>query len=97
MTAVVMDMTGRVLEAGESVDADRFEQLKAAEARDFWKEVPGMVRYMTDNNFDHLSYAEVTELIVHSLLTEAKQASDEHDRAAEVLDWIRGQFFAADE
>ena len=97
MGATVVDMTGRELAPGESVTADRFEQQQAADAREFWDSVPDMVRYLAEDTFDSLSYPDVVELIVHSLLTEAEQASDEHARAAEVLEFIRKRFFASDD
>ena len=97
MGATVVDMTGRELAPGESVTADRFEQEQAAEAREFWDNVPAMVRYLAENTLDTLDYPDVVELIVHSLLTEAEQASEKHDRAAEVLEFIRGRFFAPDD
>lgn len=97
MGAQVLDMTGRELSPGESVTEYRSEQQEAAEARDFWDSVPDMVRYLADNQFDHLDYPDVVELVVHSLLTEAEQAAEEHERAADVLEFIRGRFFSPDE
>jgi len=97
MGATVVDMTGRELAPGESMTADRFEQQQAAEARDFWHSVPDMIRYLADDTFESLDYVDVVELVVHSLLTEAEQASDKHDRAAGVLEFIRKRFFASDD
>ena len=77
--------------------ANRFEQQQAAEAREFWQEVPAMIRCLADDSFDTLGYPDVVELVVHSLLTEAEQASEKHDRAAEVLEFIRERFFASDD
>ena len=60
----VVDMTGRELDPGESMTADRFEQQQAAEAREFWHAVPDMVRYLADDTMDSLDYPDVVELIL---------------------------------
>ena len=92
----VVDMTGRVLEPGQSMTANRFEQEQAAEAKEFWHEVPSLIRYLADNSVDTLGYPDLVELVVHSLLTEAVQGAEKHERAAEVVEFIRSSFFAAD-
>ena len=90
----VVDMTGRVLAAGESVDKYRAEQEALAPYRAAWDEAVELARYVADRH--GLEYPEAVELIVHSLLQEAYQASEKHERAAEVLEFIGGCFYSTD-
>ena len=90
----VVDMTGRVLDAGEEITATAAEQLERAELREIWDSVPEIVREWADGH--DLQYPAAVELMVHSLLTEALGASEKHERAAQVLEFIRSRFFADD-
>lgn len=94
MSASVVDMTGRVLEAGETVTETLEQQQFTAAYRDFWNSVPDMVRYLADQK--GFEYPDCAELIIHSLLQEAVQASEKHDRAAEVVEFIRSSFYTSD-
>mgnify|MGYP001598597593 CR=1 FL=1 len=86
----VVDMTGRELNAGEVVTATAGEQLEQASARQIWDDAPLFVRDWADGY--GLEYPEAVELLVHSLLTEARQAAVKYDRAGEVLEFIRSRF-----
>ena len=88
----VVDMTGRTLVEGEDVTATAGEQLERAELREIWESVPEIVREWADSY--ELQYPAAVELMVHSLLTEALGASEKHERAGQVLEFIRERFFA---
>ena len=91
MTATVMDMTGRVLDVGEEVTEDRQEQEDRAQLRAAWDEIPALVRELAVT-YDQ-SYPVMAEVVMHSLLTEATGAAEKHERAAEVVEFIRSRFF----
>ena len=91
----VVDMTGRELDAGEEVTGTAAEQLERAELREIWESVPEIVRDWADSC--DLQYPAAVELMVHSLLTEALGASEKHERAGQVLEFIRLRFFAEEE
>ena len=91
MTASVVDMTGRVLEPGETVTETADEQATMAAYRRVWDDVPGIVREIAES--EDLFYPHVAETVVHSLLQEASQASDKHESAREVLECIRRRFY----
>ena len=91
----VVDMTGRELDAGEDVTATAGEQLERAELREIWESVPEIVREWADGH--DLQYPAAVELMVHSLLAEAEGASEKHERAAQVLEFIRERFFAEED
>ena len=91
----VIDMTGRMLVEGEEITATASEQLERAELREIWDSVPEIVREWADGH--GMEYPAAVELMVHSLLTEATQGAEEHERAAQVLEFIRERFFAGDE
>ena len=91
----VVDMTGRVLAEGEDVTETAGEQLERAVMREHWLEVPAIVREWADGS--GLEYPDAVELMVHSLLSEAVQAAEEHERAAQVLRFIGSRFFAEEE
>ena len=90
----VVDMTGRTLVEGEEVTGTAAEQLERAELREIWESVPEIVREWADG-YD-LQYPAAVELMVHSLLAEAEGASEKHERAGQVLEFIRSRFFADD-
>ena len=91
MTATVMDMTGRVLEQGEEITENAREQAERAELHEIWASVPEIVREWADSY--ELQYPAAVELMVHSLLTEATQGAEKHERAQQVLDFVRSRFF----
>ena len=91
MTATVMDMTGRVLAEGEAVTEDRQEQEDRAQLREVWDEMPAFVRALAQKY--ELRYPDMVEVLIHSLLTEATGAAEKHERAAEVVEFIRSRFF----
>jgi uncharacterized protein (DUF2235 family) len=86
-----MDMTGRVLDAGEAVTEDRREQEGRAHLRGVWDEIPAVVRELCETH--QLNYPTMVEVVLHSLLTEATQGAEKHERAAEVVEFIRSRFF----
>jgi hypothetical protein len=88
-------MTGRELDAGEEVTGTAAEQLERAELREIWDSVPEIVREWADGH--ELQYPAAVELMVHSLLTEALGASEKHERAAKVLEFIGSRFFAGED
>ena len=91
----VVDMTGRELFEGEVITATAGEQLEGATTREAWDNAPLFVREWAElYGFD---YPEAVELLVHSLLSEARQAAVKHDRAGEVLEFVRSRFFEAKE
>jgi hypothetical protein len=91
MTATVMDMTGRVLDDGETVTKTLREKQSYEEMREIWMAVPEMVREWADGN--ELDYPAAVELMIHSLLSEAKQGAKQHERAQQVLDFVGERFF----
>ena len=91
MTATVMDMTGRVLEDGETVTQTLREKQTGEELREIWASVPEIVREWADGH--ELNYPAAVELMIHSLLTEAQQGAAEHERAQQVLDFVESRFF----
>ena len=91
----VVDMTGRVLAEGEDVTETAGEQLERAVMREHWLEVPVIVREWADAS--GLQYPDAVELMVHSLLSEAVQAAEKHERAVEVVEFIRSRFFAEED
>ena len=95
MTATVMDMTGRVLEQGEEITENAREQAERAELHDIWHSSPEIVREWADGH--DLEYPFAVEVMVHSLLSEAQQGAKKHERAAQVLEFVRSRFFAEDE
>jgi hypothetical protein len=42
-------------------------------------------------------YCDVVAYTVHSLLREAEEAAVKHQKAADILDFIRNEFFAGEE
>ena len=91
MTATVMDMTGRVLDQGEEITQNAREQAERAELHEIWASVPEIVREWADGH--NLEYPAAVELMVHSLLTEATQGAERHERAQQVLDFVGERFF----
>ena len=91
----VVDMTGRVLEAGETVDKTAGEQRLDALFRRVWDSAPDIAREIAER--ENLYYPHVVEMLVHSLLQEALQASEKHEDAAAVLDFIGRCFFNTDD
>jgi hypothetical protein len=91
----VVDMTGRTLVEGEEITATAGEQLERAELREIWESVPEIVREWADGH--ELQYPAAVELMVHSLLTEALGASEKHERAGQVLEFIGSRFFAGED
>jgi hypothetical protein len=88
----VVDMTGRVLEAGETVTQTAAEQAVQAQFEQLWRDAPDIVREISDS--EELFYPHVVETIVHSLLQEAVQAAAAgHEPAREVLEFIERKFF----
>lgn len=90
----VIDMTGRVLAEGETVTENREEQEQRAALYAVWADAPRAAREWAElHGFD---YPDAVELLVHSLLTEAEEASAEHERAGQVLEFIRDRFFSGE-
>jgi hypothetical protein len=88
----LVDMTGRVLEAGETVTLTAGEQATNAQFEQLWRETPDIVREIAKR--EDLFYPHVVEIIVHSLLQEAVQAAASgHEPAVEVLEFIERKFF----
>ena len=88
----VVDMTGRVLDPGETVTETLSDQAVAAKYREVWDSVPDLVREIAER--EGLFYPDVVETVVHSLLQEAVEASETHDAARGVLEFIERCFFA---
>jgi hypothetical protein len=86
-----MDMSGRVLDDGETVTKTLREQQTQEELREIWEAVPEIVREWADGH--NLSYPAAVELMIHSLLTEAQQGAKQHERAQKVLDFVERKFF----
>jgi hypothetical protein len=95
MTATVMDLTGRVLDDGETVTQTLREKQNYEEWRELWSQVPDIVREWAEAH--ELNYPAAVELMVHSLLTEAKQGAEKHERAQQVLDFVESRFFSPTE
>ena len=91
MTATVMDMTGRVLDDGETVTQTLREKQNYEEMRELWLQVPEIVREWADGH--EMNYPAAVELMIHSLLSEAQQGAAEHERAQQVLDFVESRFF----
>ena len=91
----VVDMTGRVLEPGETVTLTADEQATSAKFDQLWHSAPDIVREIAER--ENLFYPHVVEVIVHSLLQEAVQAADRHEPAREVLEFIERSIFASDD
>ena len=89
----VVDMTGRVLDAGETVTEWRSEQEAKAALRAAFDDAPDLARYVAEQH--DLRYCDAVNVIVHSLLQEAVQASEEHELAREVLESVGSRFFGA--
>ena len=91
MTATVLDMTGKVVEPGREVTESRGEQEYRESMRAAWKQAPDMLREFAEH-YD-LDYPRAVETVVHSLLSEAEQGAEKHERAQQVLDFVGRRFF----
>lgn len=91
----VVDMTGRVLEPGETVTETAGQQAARAKFDRVWHSAPDIAREIADR--EGLFYPHVVEMIVHSLLQEAAQASEKHEDAASVLEFIGSCFYSDDD
>ena len=88
----VVDMAGRTLADGETVE-DRDEERSAIAA--VWHGAPEMVLEVAKSH--SLDYCDVVAYTVHSLLREAEDAAEKHEKAAQLLEFIRDEFFAGAE
>ena len=82
----VVDMTGRVLAEGETVDVLRDEQFRESAMRTLWQHAPDLVRAVAER--EGLAYSDAAYCVVHSILREAEQAMDRHEAAREVFEGI---------
>ena len=92
----VVDMTGRVLETGETVEATRDEQLFKAALRIAFDDAPKYARHVAEEL--DLRYSDAAFAIVTSLLQEAKQAAEDsqNEHAIGVLESIGARFFGTE-
>jgi hypothetical protein len=92
----VVDMTGRVLEAGETVEHTRDEQLFAAALRTAFDDAPNYARYLAEEL--DLRYSDAACVVVTSLLQEAKQAAEDsqNELAIDLLESIGARFFGVE-
>ena len=92
MTATILDMTGRVVEEGREVTQNRGEQEHREAMREAWHQAPDMLRELAE--YYGLDYPRAVETVVHSLLSEAEQGAEKHERAQQVLDFVGRRFFS---
>jgi hypothetical protein len=85
----VIDMAGRTLADGETVE-DRDEERSAIAS--VWHGAPEMVLEVA--KLHEMDYCDAVAYTVHSLLREAEGAAEKHEKAAQLLEFIRDEFFA---
>ena len=88
----VIDITSRKLEDGEAAkDSARDYDSVAA----VWHGAPEMVLEIAKSH--SMDYCDCAAYTIHSLLREAEDAAEKHQKAADLLDFIRSEFFAGEE
>lgn len=88
----VIDMAGRTLAEGETVE-DRDEERSAV--AEVWHGAPVYALELAKEL--SMDYCDVAAYTIHSLLREAEDAAEKHEKAAQLLEFIRDQFFAGEE
>ena len=88
----VIDMASRKLADGETV-TDKARDYDSVAA--VWHGAPEMVLEVAKSH--SLDYCDCAAYTIHSLLREAEGAAEKHEKAAQLLDFIRNEFFAGEE
>ena len=88
----VIDMASRKLEDGEAAE-DKARDYDSVAA--VWHGAPEMVLEVAKSH--DMDYCDCAAYTIHSLLREAEEAAVKHQKAADILDFIRSEFFAGEE
>ena len=88
----VIDMAGRTLADGETVVDNAQEYNPVAEV---WHGAPVYALELAKSL--EMDYCDVAAYTIHSLLREAEGAAEKHEKAAQLLEFIRDEFFAGEE
>ena len=88
----VIDIAGRTLADGEAVE-DKAQDYNAVAA--VWHGAPEMVLEVAKSH--EMDYCDAVAYTVHSLLREAEDVAEKHEKAAQLLEFIRDEFFAGEE
>ena len=88
----VVDMAGNELVDGETVVDKAQEYNPVAEV---WHGAPDRVLEVAKSL--EMDYCDVAAYTIHSLLREAEDAAEKHEKAAQLLEFIRDEFFAGEE
>ena len=90
MGQVVGIKDGKALSDGETA-----KQSERSDVAEVWHGAPVYVLEVA-KSLD-MDYCDAALYTVHSLLREAEDAAEKHERAAELLEFIRNEFFAGAE
>ena len=88
----VIDMASRKLADGETV-TDKARDYDSVAA--VWHGAPDRVLEVAKSL--EMDYCDVAAYTIHSLLREAEGAAEKHEKAAQLLEFIRDEFFAGAE
>lgn len=88
----VIDMAGRTLADGEAVEDKAQEYNSVAKV---WHGAPVYALELAKEL--SMDYCDVAAYTIHSLLREAEDSAEKHEKAAQLLEFIRDQFFAGEE
>ena len=92
MGQVVGITDGKTLSDGEAV-ADKAQEYNPV--AEVWHGAP--VRVLEVAKSLDMDYCDVAAYTIHSLLREAEGAAEKHEKAAQLLEFIREEFFAGAE
>ena len=88
----VIDMASRKLADGDAAE-DRARDYDSVAA--VWHGAPEMVLEIAKSH--EMDYCDAAAYTIHSLLREAEGAAEKHEKAAQLLEFIRSEFFAGEE